>query len=103
VCLLRPFAFVAEFNRWTGPTADATVRMIAGTIAALSAMFWWIWLIRLGAAAPHLTRSRVMAFFLFAAPALAGGIGAGWWYGLDWFHDRLFVQLNIHDLPPASP
>ncbi len=96
LCILRPFAFVGQVSRWSWAPTDRTVAMLAGTIVAFSAIFWWIWLIRLGATAPHATRTRVMGFFLLVAPAIALGSAAGWWYGLDWLYERLFLQLNMH-------
>ncbi len=96
LCLLRPFAWVGEVVRWSWTPADHTVRMLAGTIAALSAVFWWIWLVRLGSTAPQATRMRVMAFFLLGAPVIAAGAAAGWWFGLEWLFEKLFFRLNMH-------
>jgi hypothetical protein len=96
LCLLRPPAFLGDAARWSWAPADQTLRMLAGGIMALSLVGWWVWLIRLGATAPQATRTRVMTFFLLGAPLLFGGVATGWWYGLEWLYERLFVKINLH-------
>jgi len=95
LCVLRIPAIVGETARWSWAPPDTGVLMLCGILAAISATGWWIWLMRLGATAPQVSRGRVMAFFLIGVPLLAAGGGAGWWYGWEWGGPRLFAALNM--------
>ncbi len=96
LCLLRPLAFVGEVARWSWAIRDQTVVMLAVIGMALSTLIWWLWLIRLGATAPHATRTRVSGFLLVGAPLIAVAVVAGWWYSLEWLYETVFFRLNLH-------
>ncbi len=95
VCLPRPLVFVGMVNRWGLLPTHRGLSLFAGAIVGLAVTLWWFWLIRLGATAPARTRGRVIAFCTLGIPLLLAGAAAAWRFGLDAFHDFLFVRLNM--------
>ena len=93
-CLARPVAFIMQAR--PRPPADQTIVMFAGGVVAVATLFWWIWLVRLGATTPHATRARVSGFLLVGAPLIAVAAASGWWYSLEWLYAKLFFRLNMH-------
>jgi len=96
ICLLCPLAFVGQVSKWGRFPTNQGLLLIAGPIVGLAATQWWFWLIRLGATAPARTRNRVMAFCTLGVPPLLLGESFAWWFGLNAFHEFLFVRLNMH-------
>lgn len=96
LCLLRPLAFVGQMSKWKWYPTNQGISLIAGALVGLAATMWWFWLIRLGATAPARTRNRVMAFCTLGIPPMLAGLSLAWRFGLDTFHEFLFVRLNMH-------
>lgn len=96
ICYLRPLASFGRVSHWAWYPTGRGLSLIAGAIVGLAVTLWWFWLIRLGASAPAVTRGRVMAFCVLGIPLLLAGATAAWRFGLDAFHEFLFLHLNMH-------
>ncbi len=92
---LRPISRIGDILRWGWHPSLYALELIVGMIAAISAVFWWFWLLRLGWAAPADTRGRVEWFFGLGAPVIVAAGAAAWWLGLGYGLTQLFELWKL--------
>ncbi len=88
--VMRPVSQIGDISRWAWHPSRYALDLMAGMIAAITFVFWWFWLLRLGSAAPAETRTRVEWFFGLGVPVLVASGAVGWWYGLEYGLTHLF-------------
>jgi hypothetical protein len=87
---------VGSAGQWAAYPPAGSFKLIAGIVAGLGAVFWWFWLLRLGAAAPARSRRAVMTFLGAAVPLIIAGVAIGWWFALDASLVPLFKRMGIN-------
>jgi hypothetical protein len=95
VASLRPVAYIGEMARWGWYPPQGAFELAAAVVVGFGVVFWWFWLLRLGATAPAPTRVRVVSFFAIGAPLIACGAVAAWYFGLDRLYEYLFAKLTL--------
>jgi len=92
---LRPLGRIGDIEHWPWCPSESGFALAAGLIAVLGVVFWWFWLIRLGATAPADTRGRIGVFVALGAPLIVAGASAAWWFGLDAALHALFTLWKL--------
>lgn len=95
VLTFRVLSVVGSAGRWAMYPPAGSLELIAGIVAGLGAVFWWFWLLRLGAAAPERSRWTVMTFLGAAAPLVIAGVAISWWFALEAFFPPLFERMGV--------
>jgi hypothetical protein len=93
--VMRPLSRIGDIARWGWHPSRYALDLMAGMIAAITFVFWWFWLLRLGSAAPADTRTRVEWFFGLGVPVIVAAGAAAWWFGLGYGLTALFDSWKL--------
>lgn len=93
---LWPLTAVGASGRLPWAPTQLLLLVLAASIAGLAVVFGWFWTVRLGAAAPAETRTRVQAAFLVLIPAVVLAASVGWWKAISRLLEVLFTQMNLN-------
>jgi hypothetical protein len=95
VVAFLPLSRIGAVSR-SAVVSDTAIMVIAAIIAALPAVLWWLWLVRLAATAPADTRGGVQGLFVVGAPLFAGVAIAAWWFGLRVVLEYVFMAMGLN-------
>ncbi len=93
--VIRPMSRMGDIAKWAWHPSRYALDLTAGIVAAVTFVFWWFWLLRLGSAAPAETRSRVEWFFGLGVPVIVASGAAAWWFGLEYGLTALFDSWKL--------
>lgn len=95
IMALRPFAYVGAMSGWRAYPPPEALHFLAGMVIGIPAVWWWLWMIRLGASSPKTARGRAGGFMILGAPLLLVGAALGFHFGLERLERALFFAMNL--------